>query len=206
MSTNKYQRAGAIKVVEVRFQDTPTGKALLKGIAAQKKAEARRSESRLALDRWSNDDAWAAKQSLDTLQREGKAAESGADRAAKECAALSREHAATVVGASAKEAARIEEALAERTSEIAAAASSIVAALDAIDELKSELVVVNESTPQQLERYRLRVFTHGARNGLKLIDEFISPPVRSSLAGPVRSRNFGPRLSPEGDEFLGRQE
>jgi hypothetical protein len=65
-------------------------------------------------------------------------------------------------------------------------------------------VVVTQSTPKQLERYRLRVFTQGARNGLKLIDEFISPPTKSSLAGPVRSRNFPHQAASA--EFLGRSD
>jgi len=65
---------------------------------------------------------------------------------------------------------------------------------------------VTQTTEKQLERYRLRVFTHGARNGLKLIDEFISPPVRSSLAGPVRGNPFKHALSPDAVEFLGKSD
>jgi len=109
MSSNKYARSGAIKAAEVRFQKTPTGKALLKGIAARQEAEDRRRETRLALDRYHNDPEWGSKQSIDELQRQGKAAEVGADRAPKECVELSRAHAVAVVAESAEQAARIEE-------------------------------------------------------------------------------------------------
>lgn len=204
MAMNKYARARAIQQQEVRFEKTPTGRALIKSIEARQAAEQRRIETRDALDRWHNgDEAWAAKHSLDDLQRQGKKAEADADRLAKECIALSREHAAAIVADRDTQTARIEEAIAERVSSIVLAASSIVADLDAIDELKSELVVVEDSTPQQLERFKLRAFTHGARSGLKLISEWIDPPRVSSLAGPVRGNPFRSR---ESAEFLGKSD
>lgn len=203
MPTNKFSRLRGIKPGEVRFPKTPTAKKLLASIETRQAAEARRVETRAALDLWHNDDEWASQHSLDDLQRAGKKAEADADRLAKECVALSREHAAAIVADRDQQTPRIEEAIAERVSSITLAASSIVADLDAIDELKSELVVVRDSTPKQLERYKLRAFTAGARNGLRLISEWIEPPRASSLAGPVRGNPFRSR---ESAEFLGRSD
>jgi hypothetical protein len=201
--TNKYARLRGIKPAEVRFETTPTGQALLEAIATRQAAESRRQETRAALDLWHSDDDWASQHSLDDLQRQGKKAESDADRAAKDCIVLSRDHSAAIIEMRDEQASRIEAAIAERTLSIALATASIVDTLDAIDELHSELIVVEDSTPQQLERYRLRVFTGGARNGLKSISEWINPPRVSSFAGPVRGNPFRSRQSAE---FLGRSD